>query len=130
MAAYTRRNLKEIEDQAQKFGLAPNLEFRVPGEELDAENSAISYLRVAPNFRLPFGHKHKEQEEVYVLLSGSARLKLDEEVLELAPWDAVRIPKETVRNVEGGPEGAELLLIGAPKTGPGDAEVQPEWWTD
>jgi mannose-6-phosphate isomerase-like protein (cupin superfamily) len=130
MAGYTRKNLKEIEDQAQKFGLAPNLEFRVPGEELDAENSAISYLRVAPNFRLPFGHKHKEQEEVYVLLSGSARLKLDDEVLELAPWDAVRIPKETVRNVEGGPEGAELLLIGAPKTEPGDAQVQPEWWTD
>jgi mannose-6-phosphate isomerase-like protein (cupin superfamily) len=130
MAGYTRKNLKEIEDQAQKFGLAPNLEFRVPGDELDAENSAISYLRVAPNFRLPFGHKHKEQEEVYVLLSGSARLKLDDEVLELTPWDVVRIPKETVRNVEGGPEGAELLLIGAPKTGPGDAEVQPEWWTD
>jgi mannose-6-phosphate isomerase-like protein (cupin superfamily) len=130
MAGYTRKNLKDIEDQAQKFGLAPNLEFRVPGDELDAENSAISYLRVAPNFRLPFGHKHKEQEEVYVLLSGSARLKLDDEVLELAPWDVVRIPKETVRNVEGGAEGAELLLIGAPKTGPGDADVQPEWWTD
>jgi mannose-6-phosphate isomerase-like protein (cupin superfamily) len=130
VAGYTRKNLKEIEDQAQKFGLAPNLEFRVPGEELDAENSAVSYLRVAPNFRLPFGHKHKEQEEVYVLLSGSARLKLDDEVLELAPWDVVRIPKETVRNVEGGPEGAELLLIGAPKTGPGDAQVQSEWWTD
>jgi mannose-6-phosphate isomerase-like protein (cupin superfamily) len=130
MADYTRKNLKEIEDQAQKFGLSPNLEFRVPGDELNAENSAISYLRVAPNFRLPFGHTHKEQEEVYVLLSGSARLKLDDEVLELAPWDVVRIPKETVRNVEGGPEGAELLLIGAPKTGPGDADVQPEWWTD
>jgi mannose-6-phosphate isomerase-like protein (cupin superfamily) len=130
VAGYTRKNLKEIEDQAQKFGLAPNLEFRVPGEELDAENSAISYLRVAPNFRLPFGHKHKEQEEVYVLLSGSARLKLDDQVLELAPWDVVRIPKETVRNVEGGPEGAELLLIGAPKTRAGDAQVQPEWWTD
>ena len=130
MDGYTRTNLKELEDQAQKFGLAPNLEFRVPGEELEAEKSAISYLRVAPNFRLPFGHKHKEQEEVYVLLSGSARLKLDDEVLELAPWDVVRIPKETVRNVEGGPEGAELLLIGAPKTGPGDANVQPEWWTD
>jgi mannose-6-phosphate isomerase-like protein (cupin superfamily) len=130
VAGYTLKNLKEIEDQAEKFGLAPNLEFRVPGDELDAENSAISYLRVAPNFRLPFGHTHKKQEEVYLLLSGSARLKLDDEVLELAPWDVVRIPKETVRNVEGGPEGAELILFGAPKTGPGDAEVEPEWWTD
>jgi mannose-6-phosphate isomerase-like protein (cupin superfamily) len=130
MATYTIKNLKEIEDQAVKFGLAPNLEFRVAGPALDAEDSAISYLRVAPNFRLPFGHKHKEQEEVYLLLSGSARLKLGDEVLDLKPWDTVRIPKETVRNVEAGPDGAELILIGAPKTGPGDAEVEMGWWTD
>jgi mannose-6-phosphate isomerase-like protein (cupin superfamily) len=130
MAAYTIKNLKEIEDQAPKFGLAPNLEFRVAGGPLEAEQSAISYLRVAPNYRLTFGHKHKEQEEIYVLVGGSARLKLDDEVLELQPWDAVRIAKETTRNVEAGPEGAELILFGAPKTGPGDAEVEPEWWTD
>ena len=130
MAGYTIKNLKEIEDQAPKGGLAPNLEFRVPGAELDAENSAVSYLRVAPNFRLPFGHKHKQQEEIYVLVSGSARIKLDDEVLELKQWDTVRIPKETARNVEAGPEGAELILFGAPKTGPGDAEVEMGWWTD
>jgi mannose-6-phosphate isomerase-like protein (cupin superfamily) len=130
VAGYSIANLKEIEDQALKFGMAPNLEFRVAGDDLDAERSALSYLRVAPNFRLPFGHKHKEQEELYVLLSGSARLKLDDEVVDLAPLDAVRIAKETVRNVEAGPEGAELLLFGAPRTGPGDAETTPNWWTD
>ena len=130
MAGYTIRNLKEIEDQAPKFGLAPNLEFRVAGKPLEAEQSAISYLRVAPNYRLTFGHKHKQQEEIYVLVGGSARVKLDDAVLELRPLDAVRIAKETVRNVEAGPEGAELILFGAPKTGPGDAEVEPEWWTD
>jgi mannose-6-phosphate isomerase-like protein (cupin superfamily) len=130
MAGYTSKNLKEIEDQAPKFGLAPNLEFRVAGDPLEAEQSAISYLRVAPNYRLTFGHKHKQQEEIYLLVSGSARLKLDDEVLELRPLDAVRIAKETVRNVEAGPEGAELILFGAPKTGPGDAEVEAEWWTD
>jgi mannose-6-phosphate isomerase-like protein (cupin superfamily) len=130
VAKYAITNLKEIEDQALKFGMAPNLEFRVAANALDSERSALSYLRVAPNFRLPFGHKHKEQEELYVLLSGSARVKLDDEVVELAPWDAVRIAKETVRNVEAGPEGAELLLFGAPKTGPGDAETIPNWWTD
>src|SRR5215218_3329458 len=99
MAEYTVKNLKEIEDQAPKFGFAPNLEFRVAGEPLEAKESAISYLRVAPNYRLPFGHKHKQQEEVYVLVRGSARIKLDDEVLELGPWDTVRIAKETVRNV-------------------------------
>ena len=130
MAGYTSKNLKEIEDQAPKFGLAPNLEFRVAGKPLEAEQSAISYLRVAPNYRLTFGHKHKQQEEIYVLVGGSARVKLDDAVLELRPLDAVRIAKETVRNVEAGPEGAELILFGAPKTGPGDAEVEPEWWTD
>jgi mannose-6-phosphate isomerase-like protein (cupin superfamily) len=130
VAGYTIKNLKEIEDQAPKFGLAPNLEFRVAGNPLDAEQSAISYLKVAPNYRLTFGHKHKEQEEIYVLVSGSARVKLDDEVLELRPLDAVRIAKETTRNVEAGAEGAELILFGAPKTAPGDAEVEPEWWTD
>jgi len=130
MAGYTIKNLKEIEDQAPKFGLAPNLEFRVAGGPLEAEQSAISYLQVAPNYRLTFGHKHKQQEEIYVLVAGNARLKLDDEVLELVPWDAVRIAKETVRNVEAGPDGAELILFGAPRTEPGDAEVEPEWWTD
>ena len=130
MTGYTVKNLKEIEDQAPKGGLAPNLEFRVAGNPLDAEQTAISYLRVAPNYRLPFGHKHKQQEEVYLLVSGSARVKLDDEVLELGPWDTLRIAKETVRNVEAGPEGAELILFGAPKTEPGDAEMLPGWWTD
>ena len=130
MAGYTCKNLKEIEDQAPKFGLAPNLEFRVAGDPLDTEQTAISYLKVAPHYRLEFGHKHKQQEEIYLLVGGSARVKLDDEVLELRPLDAVRIAKETTRNVEAGPEGAELILFGAPKTGPGDAEVEPEWWTD
>src|SRR5918995_6832294 len=118
MAGFTIKNLKEIEDQAPKFGLAPNLEFRVAGKPLDAEQSAISYLRVAPNYRLTFGHKHKQQEEIYVLVRGSARVKLDDEVLELGAWDTVRIAKETVRNIEAGPGGAEVILFGAPKTGP------------
>src|SRR5918994_7936852 len=127
MAGYTSKNLKEIEDQAPKFGLAPNLEFRVAGDPLEAEQSAISYLRVAPNYRLTFGHKHKQQEEIYVLVSGGARIKLDDEVLELRPLDAVRIAKETVRNVEAGPAGAAPAFFGAPKTEPGDAGGAPAW---
>jgi quercetin dioxygenase-like cupin family protein len=130
MAGYTKLNLKDdVEDQAQKHGMAPNLEFRMAGGPLEAEESAVSYLRVAPNFRLPFGHTHERQEEVYVLLGGGARVKLDDEVVELRPWDIVRIAKDTVRNVEAGPEGAELLLIGAPSTGAGDAQIIQGWWT-
>jgi mannose-6-phosphate isomerase-like protein (cupin superfamily) len=130
VAGYTKLNLKDdVEDQAPKFGFAPNLEFRVAGGPIEAQESAVSYLRIAPNYRLPFGHTHERQEEVYVVVGGSARLKLDDDVVELKQWDIVRIPHDTVRNVEAGPDGAELILIGAPSTGPGDAQVIQDWWT-
>jgi mannose-6-phosphate isomerase-like protein (cupin superfamily) len=128
--AYTKLNLRtDVEDHAPKFGFDPDMEYRTAGPELEAGESAISFLRLAPEFRLPFGHSHKQQEEIYVLVSGSARLKLDDEVVELEPWDAVRIAKETVRNLEAGSDGAELILIGAPATGPGDAETIQDWWS-
>jgi mannose-6-phosphate isomerase-like protein (cupin superfamily) len=130
MTDYTIRNLKEVEDQAPKSGFAPNLEARFATVPLEFEQAGISYQRLAPGFRMPFGHKHKEQEEVYVLVSGSARVKLDDEVVELRQWDALRVPKETMRNFEAGPEGAEIIAFGAPHTGPGDAEMTPGWWTD
>jgi quercetin dioxygenase-like cupin family protein len=131
MAGYTKLNLKEdVEDQAPKFEMSPELEFRVARVPLETENAAISYLRVAPNYRLPFGHNHNEQEEIYVLVGGSARIKLDDEVLELRPLDAVRIHRETMRNLEGGPNGAEVILFGAPDTGPEDAQMTHGWWSD
>lgn len=129
MADYTKLNLKEVENQSPKFGLN-EMEFRSARVPLGLENSGLSYLRVDPNYRVPFGHKHNVQEEVYVILSGSARLKLDDEVIELKPMDAVRIHKDTMRNFEGGPEGVEVLAIGAPNTGPGDGPMTQGWWTD
>jgi mannose-6-phosphate isomerase-like protein (cupin superfamily) len=131
MADYTKVNLKEdVEDQAPNFGLAPDLEARMARVPLGLEHSGISYQRLAPNFRVPFGHKHKTQEEVYVVVSGSVRVKLEDEVVELKQWDAIRVPKETTRGFEAGPEGVEILAIGAPNTGPGDAEVAQDWWGD
>jgi mannose-6-phosphate isomerase-like protein (cupin superfamily) len=131
LASYTKLNLKdEVEDQAPKFDMSPDLEFRSARVPLELENSGLSYLRLAPNFRVPFGHHHNTQEEVYVLINGSAKLKLDDEVLELKPFDAVRIHKETMRNLEGGPEGAEIVAIGAPNTGPGDGPMTQGWWMD
>jgi quercetin dioxygenase-like cupin family protein len=97
---------------------------------LELEHSGVSYQRIAPNFRLPFGHTHKTQEEIYVVLSGKLKAKVGNEVLELGPLDAIRVHKDTIRGFEGGPEGAELLAIGAPHTGPGDAEVVQDWWSD
>ena len=87
-------------------------------------------LRLAPGERAPFGHKHKQQEEVYVVVGGSGRIKLDDEVLELRRWDAIRIPTDTMRNLEGGPDGIELILFGAPNAGFGDAELAEGWWAE
>jgi uncharacterized cupin superfamily protein len=129
MADYTVVNLKEVEDQAPKFGLSPQLEARMARVALGLENSGVSYQRIAPNFRVPFGHKHKNQEEIYVLVGGSARIKLGDEVVDLKPFDAVRVPKDTMRGFEAGPEGAEFIAIGAPNTGPGDADVVQGWWS-
>jgi quercetin dioxygenase-like cupin family protein len=131
MTGYTKLNLKDdVEDQAPKFGFSPNLEFRVAGGPLEATQSALSYLRMAPGFRMPFGHTHARQEEIYVLTDGSARLKLDDEIVELERWDIVRIPSETMRNLEAGPDGAELILVGAPATDPNDAQMTQDWWSD
>jgi mannose-6-phosphate isomerase-like protein (cupin superfamily) len=131
MAGWTKLNLKdEVEDQAPKFGMSPDLEFRSAHVPLELENAGVSYLRLAPNYRMPFGHHHDVQEEVYVLVAGSARLKLDDEVIDLEPFDAVRIDRDTMRNLEGGTGGAELILFGAPNAGPGDAPMTQGWWTD
>ena len=131
MAGYTKVNLKdEVEDQAPNFGLEGKLEMRMARVPLELEEQGVSYQRIAPNFRLPFGHQHKTQEEVYIVLSGSLRAKIEDEILELEPFDALRVHKDTMRSFEGGPEGAELLAVGAPHTGPGDAETENDWWSD
>jgi mannose-6-phosphate isomerase-like protein (cupin superfamily) len=131
VAGYTKLNLKEeVEDAAPRFGYSDGLKAHFARVPLELENSGISYFRVAPNFRLPFGHTHREQEEVYVIVAGSGRLKLDEEVVELKPWDAVRVPGSTMRNLEAGPDGAEVLAFGAPNTQGADVEMTPNWWSD
>jgi mannose-6-phosphate isomerase-like protein (cupin superfamily) len=131
MAGYTVVNLKEVEDLAPKFGFAPNIEARFASIPLGLQNSGISYQRLAPNFRVPFGHMHTLQEEVYVLVGGSARVKLDDEIIELKTWDAVRVAAETMRCFQAGPAGAEILAFGAPRAGASaahDAEMVPNWW--
>jgi mannose-6-phosphate isomerase-like protein (cupin superfamily) len=130
MAAYTVVNLMEVEDQAPKFGYAPNLESRFARKPLQLENSGLSHYRVTPGYRVPFGHRHTEQEEIYLVVSGSAVVKLDDEILELAQWDAVRIPAGVMRSFGAGPDGAEILAFGAPNTDNADIEMEQDWWTD
>ena len=130
MAEFTLKNLKEIDDAAVKGGMSPDIEFRVARDELDTAGAAISYQRLAPNFRIPFGHSHETQEEVYVVLAGSGKAKLEDEVVDLRQWDALRVPKDTTRGFEAGPDGIEFLIVGAPRTGANDAIPEPDWWTD
>ncbi len=129
MSEYTHVNLKEVEDQAPKFGLSPDLEFRMGRVPLDMENAGVSYIRMASNYRIPFGHTHKNQEEVYVVVAGSGRVKLGDDVRELKQWDAVRVHKDTMRGFEAGADGLEIIAIGAPNTGPGDANTEQGWWS-
>ena len=130
MADYTHINLKDdVDDQAPNFGLSPQLETRMARVPLEMENAGISYIRIAPGFRIPFGHKHEDQEEVYVIVRGSARIKVDGEVVEAGQWDAIRFDKNTMRNVEAGPDGVEYLAFGAGDD-PRDAEMVPGWWSD
>jgi len=130
MAGYTLVNLKDVEDKAPQFGLSPGLESRFARVPLELENSGLSYFRIGPEFRTPFGHRHGEQEEVYLVVSGSARIKLEDEVIELKQWDAIRVPCQTTRGLQGGPDGAEVIAFGAPNTENADAEMLPGWWSD
>ena len=131
MPSYTHINLKnDVEDMAPKYGMGEGLESRFARRSLELEKSGLSYFRAGPDYRLPFGHHHEDQEEVYVILSGSARMKLDEEIVELRQWDAVRVPPKVTRGFESGPEGAEILAFGAPSNENKDAVMVQEWWTD
>lgn len=130
MSAYTLKNLKEVENSAPKFGFAPDLEARFASSALELERAGLSYQRLAPGFRIPFAHHHAEQEEIYVIVSGGGRMKLDDEVIELRQWDAIRVAADTTRNFEAGSEGAELIAFGAPGPNLADATMLPGWWLD
>ncbi len=130
MSSYTKTNLKhDVEDQAPKFQMPAEMEARFARSALEGKSLGLSVFKLAPNFRIPFGHKHEGQEEVYVIVRGSARVKVDDEVVELGEWDAIRFDTDTMRDVEAGPDGVEYLAFGA-GTDPRDAEMVPNWWGD
>jgi mannose-6-phosphate isomerase-like protein (cupin superfamily) len=128
---FTHRNLKDLDNVGSNFGVADDLEFRAATAALDLEQSGLSYQRVPPSVRFPFGHTHKTQEEIYVVMGGGGRMKLDDEIVDLEQWDAVRVPPGTWRGYEAGPDGLELLVIAAPHIDQReDVEGQRDWWTD
>lgn len=128
MGAYTHKNLGEVKDSAPGFGFGDMGEVRFAKDELDAERTGVSHLKLNPGVRMPFGHKHDEAEEIYVVVAGSGLVKLDDEIVEIVELDAIRISPEVVRCFEAGPEGISLLAVGARHDG--DGEVLQNWWTD
>ncbi len=128
---FTRRNIKDdLDDLGPQFDGAPGLEFRAAGEALGLEQSGMSYQRIPPGQRFPYGHTHRQQEEIYVVVRGGGRMKCDDEIFEVREWDAVRVPPGTWRGYEAGPEGLEILVIAAPSIDQrDDVEGLRDWWS-
>ena len=130
MADYTHVNLRDdVQDMAPRFGM-DGIESRFARTNLDMEKGGLSYFRLNPGFRAPFGHTHSEQEEVYVVVSGSARVAVADDVIDMAQFDAVRVAPGAWRGMEAGPEGVEVIAFGAPNTDNKDAEMQQGWWPE
>jgi mannose-6-phosphate isomerase-like protein (cupin superfamily) len=128
MADYTHKNLGEVEDSAPKFGFGEVAEARFVREDLDAEQTGMTHLTLKPGKRMPFGHKHDEAEEIYIVIAGSGRIKLDDEIVDVVELDAIRVAPEVARCFEGGPDGLSVLAVGAHHDK--DGEVLPNWWSD
>ena len=126
MADYTLLNLRtDVEDMAPKFDMGEGIEAHFARKPLNLEKSGMSYFNLGPDYRLGFGHIHSDQEEIYLVISGTARIKLDDDEVELGALDAVRIPPGTMRSMGAGPDGAELIAFGAPDTDNKDIEMKP-----
>jgi quercetin dioxygenase-like cupin family protein len=129
MPGYTIKNLvSDVENSAEKFGMGDVLAAHFARKDLEATKLGVSLQRLKPNQRVPFGHRHEEQEEVYVVVGGSGRLKLDDDTVEVGRWDAVRVAPEVMRAFEAGPDGLEVVAFGAP--GIPDTQQEMGWWTD
>ena len=124
--SYAKKNLRAVEDSARKHGLSNTQEARFPRADLGMEQTGVSYLIIKPDQREAFAHRHRQAEEVCVVLGGSGRVKLDDELVEVTQLDAIRVSPGTTRSFEAGPEGLEVLVFG-PRV-EGDGEIVADFW--
>jgi mannose-6-phosphate isomerase-like protein (cupin superfamily) len=127
-APYTVKQLTDVKDAAGGSGLGEIQQARFASDELEAEQTGVSHHVLRPNRRQPFGHRHEQAEEIYVVLAGSGRIKLDDEIVAIEERDAIRVSPGVVRAFEAGPEGIELIVFGPRRQG--DGELIQGWWTD
>ena len=128
MSSYTIKNLMDVEDSVGER--APGLEGRFGRKYLDSDHLGVSYWRYSPGVRSPVAHSHREQEEAYVVVGGSGRIRLDDEVHPLHQWDVIRVSPETVRAFEAGDDGLVLIAVGADRPEGGDGVMAPAAWID
>ena len=126
---YTHKNVLDVADAAEKFGIGESHESRFANKDLETEQTGFSHHRFKPGKRQPFGHMHNDAEEVYFVVSGSGRMKLDDEVVELQRLDAVRVSPGVMRAFEAGEEGLEVLAFG-PRHADDRGEIVQGWWAD
>lgn len=128
MSDYAVVNLMEVKNVAE--GRMPGMEARFARQAIGSDHLGVSFFRAEPNFRQPFGHSHAEQEEAYVILEGSGRLRLGDEIVEVKPWDVIRVAPHVVRAFESGPEGLAFLAVGNDRPEGGDGQMVNDFWTD
>jgi quercetin dioxygenase-like cupin family protein len=126
MSRFAKVNLLEVEDSIA--GRVDGLEGRFGRKHLDSRDLGVSLFRYAPNLQSPMAHSHKEQEEAYVVVAGSGRILLDDEIQELGPWDLIRVAPDVVRAFEAGPDGLDIIAIGGPKPEEGDGVLATATW--
>jgi mannose-6-phosphate isomerase-like protein (cupin superfamily) len=125
MAEWTKRNFEDIEDRSPA---------RVPMRWLFSRNEVgsaqvgVSRFSYEPSARMPFGHRHGVQEEVYVVVAGSGRAKLEDEIVEIGMWDVLRVAPEVIRSFEAGPDGMEMICVGGKRPKGGDSERFKDFW--
>lgn len=124
---YTHISLDDVEDVAPANGFGERWEARVARTPLEAEQTGVNHYRLLPGRRSPFTHRHKHAEEIYVVLSGSGQVKLDDHIADVRPRDAIRVAPQVARAFEAGPDGLELLAFGAHHEG--DGEPVDDAWT-
>jgi mannose-6-phosphate isomerase-like protein (cupin superfamily) len=127
LADYTHKQLTEVEDSASSFGPGGAQQTRFASADLEARDTGVTHHRFAPGHRQGFAHRHDEAEEIYVVLAGSGRIKLDDEIVELEPLDAIRVAAPVLRAFEAGPDGLEVLAFGPHHEN--DGEVVQGWWS-
>ncbi len=128
MSDYAIVNLKDIEDSAGER--APGVEARFARKHIDSEHLGVTYIRYEAGVRSPMAHSHREQEEAYVVIAGSGRVRLDDEIREVRQWDVVRVSPATIRAFEAGADGLEIIAVGSDRPEGGDGVAAETAWIE